>query len=95
MAKSKLERAVEDGMEGLSEAQRELVRSQLSVYRRNAARLAQVESELNAWNARPAATLEEVRVKQSQRATLSHEINQLSTANAEISEKLFRFMEVQ
>lgn len=92
MTKSKLEQAVEKQAEKLNDAQRELVRSQLSVYKRNNARLAQVESELNAWNARQAVTTEEVRLKQSQRATLSHEINQLSTANSKIAAELFEFL---
>lgn len=90
--KSKLEQAVERQIENLNDAQRELVKSQLSVYKRNSARLAQVEAELNAWNSRRAVTTEEVRVKQSQRATLSHEINQLSTANSRIAAELFDFL---
>lgn len=90
--KSKLEQAVEKRAASLNEAQRELVLSQLAVYKRNNARLAQVESELNAWNSRKCVTTEEVRVKQSQRATLSHEINQLSTANSKIAAELFDFM---
>lgn len=90
--KSKLEQAVEKRAEELNDAQREIVKSQLSVYRRNCAMLAKAESELNAWNAMPTTTREEVRIKQSQRATLSHEINQLSTANSRIAAELFELV---
>ena len=90
--KSKLERAVERRAESLNDAQRELVLSQLSVYRRNMARLARVESELDAANSRQARSLDEVRAKQSLRATLSHEVNQLATANSRIAAELNEFL---
>lgn len=92
-SKSKLEQAIEAQTSTMNDAQRELVRSQLSVYKRNNARLSQIESELAALNARPTATLDEVRLKQSQRMTLTYEHNQLTTANSSIAAELFKFME--
>jgi len=91
--KSKLEAAVEKQIEGLNDAQRELVKSQLSAYRRNDARLADIESELRAVNSSQAVTREAVRLKQSQRMALTYEHNQLTTANSKLASDLFTFLE--
>lgn len=93
MAKTKLERAVENRVSSLNEAQREIVMAQLAVYRRNGALLSQVESELNMVSSKPTTTMDELRAKQATRAALSHEINQISTANSQIAAELFKFLE--
>lgn len=87
--KSKLEQAVEERICSLNGAQRELVRSQLATYRRTAARIEQLESELAAVNSRGAATREEVRLKQQQRMAIACELNQLATANSKLASDLF------
>lgn len=91
--KSKLEQAVEECSAGMNDAQREIVKSQLSEYRRNSARLERIDDELKAVNARATVTLEELRAKQAERSALSYEYHQLATANAEIADKLYKFME--
>ena len=92
MAKSKLERAVEERASGLNDAQKELVMSQLSIYRKNLARLSKVESEIAAVNAVQAATREDVRLKQARRASLTYEHGQLTTANSRIAADLNEFL---
>ena len=93
--KSKLEQAVERQSESLNDAQRELVRSQFAIYKKNKERLAWIESRLDAVNSRPAASLEEVRRKQAERSTLAYEHNQLSTANSRIASELIDFFKEQ
>ena len=90
--KSKLEQAVEQRAADLNDAQRELVMSQLSAYKTNAARLSQIKSQLDAVNAKGVTTREEVREKQAFRASLTYEQAQLSTANAKIAAELFVFL---
>ena len=90
--KSKLEQAVEEQIASLNGAQRELVMFQLSVYKRNNARLSQIESELAAVNARRTETREDVRMKQAERSALTYEHGQLSTANSRIAGELFDFL---
>lgn len=90
--KSKLEQAVEEYAARLNDAQREIVKSQLSEYKRNSARLARIDDEIRAVNARPTVTREEVRTKQAERSALSYEYNQLATANSRIAGELFDFM---
>lgn len=90
--KSKLEQAVERQAENLNDAQRELVMSQLSVYKKNLSRLSRIESELAAVNAVQPTTREEVRAKQAQRASLTYEHGQLTTSNSRIAAELFEFM---
>ena len=91
-SKTKLELAVEKHVSNFNDAQKELVMTQLSTYRRNMARLAQIESELVALDSMPAVNREEVRYKQAQRMTISHEHSQLATANSKIAAELFEFM---
>lgn len=91
--KSKLEQAVERQIDSLNDAQKELVRTQLSQFRRNDARLAQVEAEIRNVDSSPAHTRAEVRERQAARAALSYEHNQLSTANSRIADSLFDFLE--
>lgn len=87
--KSKLEQAVESNAANLNAAQRELVMSQFSVYKQNAARIAQISMQLETLNTEQATTLQEVREKQSARASLAYEHGQLSTANSKIATELF------
>jgi hypothetical protein len=91
--KSKLEQAVERHAGKLNEAQGELVRAQFSTYRKNLERLSRLEDELKSVNALQPTTREEVRAKQAQRASLTYEQGQLSTANAKIASELFGFLE--
>lgn len=91
--KSKLERAVDAQADSLSEAQKEIVFSQLSIYRQNNARMSDIKALLESVDTRGAATLDEVRAKQAQRSTLSYEYNQIATANSRIAADLFSFLE--
>lgn len=84
-SKTKLELAVERHASALNDAQRELVMTQLSTYRRNLARLSQLESELAALDAKQAVDREGVRVKQAQRAVIASEHSQLAQANSRIA----------
>lgn len=93
--KSKLEQAVEKQAETLNEAQRRIVSDQLSIYKKNKDRITWIEARLKAVNARPAASLEEVRSKQAERSTLTYEHTQLSIANSKIASELFGFMKEQ
>lgn len=91
--KSKLEQAVEKKAESLNEAQRELIMSQLAIYRQNNSRLAEIKNQQATVEARQTVKLDEVRAKQAQRAALSYEYNQLATANSRIAADLFDFLE--
>lgn len=87
--KSKLEAAIEAHASSLNDAQGEIVRSQFSVYKANNARMDELSSQLAAINSGHAATREEVRAKQADRASVSYEYNQLATANSRIAAELF------
>lgn len=91
--KTKLERAVEKHAGSLNDAQREIVMSQLSVYKRNGQKLARLESELSAVNSRATVTRDELRDKQAQRMAITKQISDLTTANSRIAAELFAFME--
>jgi len=93
MTKSKLEQAVESRVRNLNDAQRELALSQFSAYKKNRARLADIESQLDVLDARAPSSVEEVRFRQSQRSALAYEKAHLLTANSRIAAELFRFME--
>jgi len=89
LAKSKLEQAVEARAGALNDAQRELVLSQFSTYKRNKARMAEIESKLKMLDSKDTVTRDELRMKQAERSTLTYELNQLATANSRISAELF------
>ena len=91
--KSKLEQAVEKKAESLNEARRELIMSQLAIYKQNNSRLAEIKNQQATVEARQTVKLDEVRAKQAQRAALSYEYNQLATANSRIAADLFDFLE--
>lgn len=87
--KTKLEQAVEQRTADMNEAQRAIVLAQLAEYRRNKSRLSEIADRLYALNAIPAATRDEIRLKQTERSALAYEHNQLSIANSRISADLF------
>ena len=89
MTKSKLEQAVERQAACLSDAQRELVMSQFSTYKRNRARMSQIEERMKALDAGRASGAEDARLRQSERASLSYEHGQLAATNNGIAAKLF------
>ena len=78
--KSKLEQAVEKKASSLNDAQKELVLSQFSVYKRNKARIAEIEDVLRISSCTPS----------TDRSNLATERNQLTIANNEIAAKLFQ-----
>ena len=92
--KSKLEQAVEAMMDSLNPAQRELVRSQLSEYRQNKARMARIDAQLVALEPRNAHSINEVRLQQAQRASLSYERSQLAIANSRIATELSELLNI-
>lgn len=92
--KSKLEQAVERVMDSLNDAQRELVKAQLSEYRQNKARMAAIDAQLVALEPRNAHTIDEVRMQQAQRASLSYERSQLAIANSRIATELSEILDV-
>ena len=87
--KTKLEQAVEEQASSLNDARRELVLSQFSIYKRNRARMFEIESSLKMISARQTSTGDEVKVKHAERSSLSYEYNQLATANSRIASELF------
>ena len=91
--KTKLVQAVEKQAEKLNDAQKELVKAQLSTYKRNSDRLAQIESQLRSMDVGTAASRDEAGYRQSQRASLAYEHSQLLTANSKIAADLFDFLE--
>ena len=90
--KSKLEQAVDKRAAMLGDAQRELVLSQFSVYKQNKQRLADIKDRMVSIDSVGTATLEEVRFKQAQRASLAYEKNQIETANSKIAADLFELL---
>lgn len=91
--KSKLEQAVEARAGELNDAQRELVKTQLASFKRNRDRMNAIADRLRTLDSTSYATMDEMRARQSERMSLAYEYNQLATANSDISEKLFGFME--
>ena len=87
--KTNLEQAVRNQADNLNPAQREIVLSQFGIYKQNKARLVEIRTQLDIINAKPPATMEEVKFIQSQRASLVYEQNQLTTANCRIASDLF------
>ena len=90
MSKSKLDKAVADRADELDPAQRELVMSQFSEYKRNKTRIYDINEKLKVVDSTQTVTLEEVRLKQAERSALTYELNQLSVANSRISSDLFQ-----
>lgn len=91
--KSKLEQAVERQANNLNEAQKELVMSQFSVYKRNKARLAEIDATMAVMGSKAVSNVEELRFSQAQRSALAYEKNQLETSNSQIATELFNYLE--
>ena len=91
--KSKLEQAVEKQASNLNDAQRELVMSQFSVYKKNKARLAEIDSKLSIMGTKAISSVDELRFSQAQRSSLAYEKNQLETSNCQIASELFNYLE--
>ena len=86
--KSKLEQAVERQASKLNDAQRELLLSQFSVYKRNNARISEIEDALGFKGVR-FGDGRETAAFLAQRAALATERSQLVSANNEIASRLF------
>lgn len=87
MAKTKLEKAVEQGTTSLNDAQREIVMSQFRDYKRNKARITEIADLLG--TKRSTVSSSDARALAAERAVLANEQAALMKANAEISDKLF------
>jgi hypothetical protein len=90
--KSKLEQAVENQIANLNDAQRELVLSQFSIYKQNKAAIAEIDSKLPLLEPKYAHSIDEVKMQQTQRMSLTYERNQLATANSKIATELFALL---
>lgn len=91
--KTNLEQAVRKRAANLNDAQREIVLSQFGIYKENKDRLSEIRSQLAMLGSKQPATLEDMKLVQSQRAALVYEQGQLSTANSNIAANLFRQLE--
>ena len=86
--RSKLEQAVKERASELNDAQREIVKSQLSDLKRNKARIAEIEAVLGVQ--KPGSQDDEkAKIQIASRMALISERNQLVSTNNEISESLF------
>lgn len=90
--KSKLEQAVEKKAASFDDAQREIALSQLSSFKQNKQRIADLKSQISVIDATKTNTVDEVRLKQSQRASIAFEKGQLEVANSKIAADLFNMM---
>lgn len=87
--KSKLQVAVEKRAASLNDVQREIVLAQFADYRKNKARIAQIEKVLNSPHPNPPAGSDAMKDLLARRMTLANERAQLVAANSEITSKLF------
>ena len=78
--KTKLEKAIEKGASELNDAQREIVLSQFSEYKKNKARILEIETTLRTSGRDPSV----------QRSMLATERTQLISTNSEIADRLFK-----
>lgn len=83
--KSKLEKAVEENASDLNGAQRELVLAQFSDWKRNNARIGQIEDALRLGRSSATSTS----ARNAQRAELVNERAQLIDVNGRIAARLF------
>lgn len=84
VSKSKLEKAIEDGLSGLNEAQKQLVRAQFSDWKRNKARISEIEDVLRLRQSSATSTS----ARNAQRAELVAERAQLIDVNGRILARL-------
>ena len=87
--RSKLEQAVEKKATDLNEAQQELVRSQFTEYKKNKARISQIEDLLGTAHIANTSDPEQAKVHIANRMALASERSQLVTTNNEIASTLF------
>lgn len=87
--KSKLEQAVEKQAEGLNDVQRRLVMSQFSDFKRNKARIAEIDDKIGALDVQMLANPEQEKLRLAQRSTLVSERSHLVEANNGIAANLF------
>ena len=87
--KSKLEQAVERQAENLNEVQRHLVMSQLSDFKRNKARMAEIDDKVGMMDVQMLASPEKKEFRLAQRQNLIEERGYLSEANIKIAANLF------
>ena len=86
--KSKLEQAVETQAANLNDAQREIVRSQFREYKRNRARITEIDDELRSAQMRSKSGADP-KALVARNMALANERTQLVTANNDIAAKLF------
>ena len=84
LAKSKLEKAIEEAITGLNDAQKQLVLAQFSDWKRNKARIAQIEDMLRLRQSSATSTS----ARAAQRAELMAERTQLMDLNGRILARL-------
>jgi len=87
--KSKLEQAVEKQASDLNEAQKELVKSQFSEFKRNKARIMQIDDILESPVAAQESDGDKAKLQIAKRMALTSERSQLVTTNNEIASTLF------
>ena len=87
--KSKLEQAVEKQVECLNDVQKHLVMSQFSDFKRNKARIAEIDDKVGMTDVQMLANPEQEKLRLAQRATLVSERNQLVETNNGIAANLF------
>lgn len=84
MSKSKLEKAIENGISELNDAQKQLVLAQFADWKRNKARIAEIEDALSLNRSSAASTS----ARNAQRAELVNERAQLIDVNGRILARL-------
>lgn len=84
VSKSKLEKAIEDGVSNLNDAQKQLVLAQFADWKRNKARIAEIEDTLSLRQSSATSTS----ARNAQRAELVAERAQLIDVNGRILARL-------
>ena len=87
--KSKLEQAVERQAENLNDVQRRLVMSQFSDFKRNKARMAEIDDRVGMMDVQMLANPEQEKLRLAQRQNLIDERGHLAEANVKIAANLF------
>ena len=87
--KSKLEQAVERQASCLNDAQKGLLLSQFDTYKRNKAKISEIDDQLGMMDVQALANPDTERLRLARRATLVSEKSQLQEVNSTISAKLF------
>ena len=87
--KSKLEQAVEKQASDLNEAQKELVKSQFSEYKKNKDRIMQIDDLLGVPVVAQSPDSEKAKIQIANRMALTSERSQLVSTNNELASTLF------